>query len=44
MKCGHLFCTHCWFNYLKTAITEAKVEQIKCMDHECKEILSEEFI
>ena len=44
IPCGHLFCTHCWFNYLRTLITEAKVEKIKCMDHECHEILSEEFI
>ena len=44
IPCGHLFCTHCWFNYLKTSIIEAKVENIKCMDHECNEIISEEFI
>ena len=44
IPCGHLFCTHCWFNYLKTLITEAKVEKIKCMNHECKEEISEEFI
>ena len=44
IPCGHLFCTHCWFNYLKTLITEAKVEKIKCMNHECNENISEEFI
>ena len=44
MPCGHLFCTHCWFNYLKTSILEAKVDKLKCMEHECKEIVSEEFI
>ena len=44
IPCGHLFCTHCWFNYLFTSITEAKVEKIKCMEHGCKEIVSEEFI
>ena len=44
IPCGHLFCTHCWFNYLKTLISEAKVEKITCMDHGCKEIISEEFI
>ena len=31
IPCGHLFCTHCWQNYLRTLITEAKVEKIKCM-------------
>ena len=44
IPCGHFFCTHCWFNYLKTSIIEAKVENIKCMEHECKDIISEEFI
>ena len=44
IPCGHLFCTHCWFNYLKTLISDAKVEKIKCMEHECNEIISEEFI
>ena len=43
IPCGHLFCTQCWFNYLKTLITEAKVEKIKCMNHECNENISEEF-
>ena len=44
LQCGHLFCTHCWFNYLKTSIQEAKVDDIKCMDHECNQIVSEDFI
>ena len=44
MPCGHLFCTHCWFNYLKTSILEAKVDNIECMNHECNEEVSEDFI
>ena len=44
IPCGHLFCTQCWFNYLKTSIIEAKVDNIRCMDHECDEIISDEFI
>ena len=44
IPCGHLFCTHCWFNYLKTLITEAKVDQIKCMNHECNRTMTDEFI
>ena len=44
IPCGHLFCTHCWFNYLKTSIIEAKVDNIRCMDHECNEIITDEFI
>ena len=44
LKCGHVYCTQCWINYLKTSIEEAKVEKLKCMDIKCKEILPEEFI
>ena len=44
IPCGHLFCTQCWFNYLKTSIIEAKVDNIKCMDHECGDIICDEFI
>ena len=44
LPCGHLCCTHCWIDYFKTAITEAKVENIKCVDYSCKEIISEDFI
>ena len=44
LQCGHVCCTQCWLNYLKTLIAEAKVEKIKCVDHDCKEIISEEFI
>ena len=44
LPCGHLFCTNCWFTYLKTSISESKVENIKCMEHQCNEIISEEFI
>ena len=44
LPCGHICCTNCWFNYLKSLITEAKVEQIKCAEYKCKDIISEEFI
>ena len=44
LKCGHLFCSNCWFNYLKTLIIEAKVDSIKCMNHKCNENISDEFI
>ena len=44
LPCGHVCCTQCWLNYLKTLIAEAKVEKIKCVEHNCKEIISEEFI
>ncbi len=44
IPCGHVCCTQCWLNYLKTLITEAKVDKIKCVEHKCKEIIQEEFI
>ena len=44
IPCGHLFCSHCWFNYLKSLITEAKVENIKCMNHECNQNITDGFI
>ena len=44
IQCGHLFCNNCWFNYLKTLISESKVDDIKCMNHGCYEIISEDFI
>ena len=44
LKCKHICCTQCWENYFKTLITEAKVEKIKCINHECKEIIPENFI
>ena len=44
IPCGHICCTQCWINYLKTLISEAKVEEIKCVEHECKQIISEDFI
>ena len=44
LPCGHVCCTNCWFNYLKSLISEAKVEEIKCVEHSCKEIISDDFI
>ena len=44
IPCGHLFCTNCWYNYLKTLILEAKVDNIKCMDHECQNHISDDFV
>ena len=44
LPCKHFCCTQCWINYLKTSITEAKVEKIKCIEHKCPQIIPEEFI
>ena len=37
LSCGHLCCNQCWINYLKTKITEAKVENIKCVGCKCNQ-------
>ena len=44
LPCNHVCCTECWTNYLKSLITEAKVERIKCVEYKCKEEISEDFI
>ena len=44
LPCNHICCTQCWNNYFKTLISDAKVEEIKCIEHDCKEIIPEEFI
>ena len=44
LPCGHFCCKNCWINYFKTLIIDAKVEEIKCVKHECKQIIPEEFI
>ena len=44
IPCGHLFCSNCWFNYLKTLISESKVDNIKCMNQYCYDYISEDFI
>ena len=42
--CNHKFCSDCWIDYLKEKINNGKVYKIKCMNHECKQILDEKFI
>ena len=44
IPCGHLYCNHCWFNYLKTLIMESRVDNIKCMNQYCYDYISEEFV
>ena len=44
LLCGHVCCKSCWNSYFKTLITDAKVEEIKCVEHDCKQIIPEDFI
>ena len=43
-NCGHSFCNNCWYNFLSIKIKENKLTFIKCLDYECQEKLSDEFI
>ena len=43
-KCGHIFCSGCWYDYLSVNIKENKLPSIKCLDYKCQEKLSDEFI
>ena len=44
LPCGHICCTQCWYSYLKSLISEAKVEKIKCVEYKCQEEIPEDFI
>ena len=43
-NCGHSFCDDCWYYFLSTKIKENKLTFIKCLNYECQEKLSDEFI
>ena len=43
-KCGHAFCNSCWYDFLSVKIKDNKLSSIKCLDYNCKEKLSDEFI
>ena len=43
-KCGHAFCSNCWYDFLSIKIKENKLASIKCLDYICKEKLKDEFI
>ena len=43
-KCKHSFCDDCWYNSLSVKIKENKLTFIKCLDYECQEKISDEFI
>ena len=43
-QCGHSYCDSCWYDFLSTKIEENKLANIKCLDYECQERLSDKFI
>jgi hypothetical protein len=40
LNCHHIYCHECWFIYLKGKIENNKLFEIKCMNYECNEKLS----
>ncbi|CAG2180924.1 unnamed protein product, partial [Oppiella nova] len=45
LDCDHLFCTHCWTQYLTTKImSEGDVMAITCPDTDCKVVVDEEQV
>ena len=44
LQCRHTFCHSCWFEYLNEKIGNAKVSTLTCMQHGCKERLTDDFI
>ena len=44
LKCKHVFCKDCWFDYLKEKINNANVYKISCMQHGCGITLDDYFI
>ena len=44
LQCEHISCDECWYKYLSSRITEAKVANIKCFAYKCETDLTEEFI
>lgn len=44
LKCGHLCCYACLYEYIKGIIESAKIASIHCFSHQCKEIFTENFI
>ena len=44
LECGHSFCNDCWFDFLFIKIKENKISFIKCLNYECQNKLSDDFI
>ena len=43
-KCNHTYCKNCWLSYIKSKIDNLDIKQLKCIDYDCKEILTEDNI
>ena len=43
-KCGHAYCSSCWYDSLSVKIKENKLASIKCLDYNCEEKLPDFFI
>ena len=43
-NCGHAFCSGFWYDFLSVKIKENKLPSIKCLDYNCNEKLTDDFI
>lgn len=41
-QCGHEFCKECMTQQLKTLVETCTVSKLKCLDYECRELLTDE--
>ena len=44
LPCNHNFCKICWIEYLKEKITNSIVDNLTCMQHNCKTKLNDDFV
>ena len=44
IDCFHGFCNSCYYDYLKENINNNNIEKIKCLEHNCDNILFDDFI
>lgn len=42
VQCGHEFCTECWRSNLESLVKECNIGKLKCLEYECKELLTDE--
>ena len=44
LKCNHIFCNDCYFEYLKEKVNSNQIDIIKCPQKDCQIILKNNFI
>ena len=44
IKCGHMFCNNCYYEFIKEKINSNFIEGIKCLEKDCDARLYDDFI